>query len=120
MIWLLASLSTAHADCPWTKVESVTATMTSVTINGQYYPVKGSAARGMFVSMLVQCKASPMAIDAFQDWRSMRQATNITAGVGLCTSVLFVPLWLAAPVTAVIAGQKKEDLIVALLQPPQS
>ena len=98
MIAMMMALSSlAEASCPWTTIESVTATMTSVTINGDYYPVKGSAARGAFISVLTQCDVSPTAIAAFQEWRQMRQYTNISAGVGLC---LIGPVILVTPVTA--------------------
>lgn len=109
LLWMSSML--ARAECPWTTIESVTATMTSVTINGDYYPVKGSAARGVFISVLSQCRVSPATIAAFQQWRQMRQYTNISAGVGIC---LFWPVLLATPVTAVMAGDNREDLVVAL------
>lgn len=109
MLWLVSTL--ANASCPWSTIESVTATMTSVTINGEYYPVKGAAARGTFISVLSQCHVSPAAIAAFQEWRQMRQYTNISAVVGICCFSLAL---LATPVTAVLAGDRREDLIVAL------
>jgi hypothetical protein len=111
---LLLSLP-ARAECPWEKVESVSATMTSVTINGNFYPVKGGAARGMFLSTLAQCKTNPAAMAAFQEWRQMRQFTNASAGIGLC---LLWPVLLVTPVTAIMAGNQKDNLVVALMMPP--
>ena len=105
--------SAALADCPWEgKVERVTATMTTVTVNGRMYSVKGQAARAEFMATLADCDVSSAAVQSFADWRGFRRATNITGGVGLCC---FFPVLLATPVTAFLAGEKRDDMLAAML-----
>lgn len=116
MFGLLLALTwggVARAECAWgeRKVESAFATMTTVTINGKLFPVKGEAARAAFISALSECGVSPATIAAFQEWRSMRRWTNISGIVGACC---FTPALIATPITAVLAGDRKEDLIVLL------
>ncbi|MEQ1568600.1 MAG: hypothetical protein ABMA64_23380 [Myxococcota bacterium] len=106
----LLLVTTARAECPWTTIESVSADMVSITINGATYPAKGSTARAEFLSTLTRCGATPQTLDAFEDWRLMRRATNFTFGVGL----VVWPLWIATPFTATAAGARRDDLVIAL------
>lgn len=110
-LWMV-SAQRSEASCPWgDEVESAYATMTTVTVNGKTFSVKGEAARAQFVSILAECGDNGIAAATFQDWRSMRRWTNISAVVGLCC---VWPVLLATPVTAVLAGEKKMDLIMLL------
>ena len=109
----LALSSAAHAACPWGsgEVETVFATMTTITINGKMFSVKGEAARAQFQADLAECDAGPQASHAFREWRKMRRLTNWTGGIGICC---LWPALLATPVTAYMAGEKKEELMMAL------
>ncbi|HHO53891.1 MAG TPA: hypothetical protein ENK18_24220 [Deltaproteobacteria bacterium] len=104
--------NTARAECDWgDEVESVYATMTTITINGQIYPVRGQTERSMFAARLRECGVDPRAVKAFEDWRAMRRWTNISGIVGACC---FFPALMATPVTAILAGNRQEELLLAL------
>jgi hypothetical protein len=101
----------ARAECAWgDKVESISATMTTVTVNGQVFPVRGTDARSAFMATMRECGASESTIDAFEEWRSLRQWTNTSAGAACC---LVFPI-VATPVTAFAAGEAKKDLLELL------
>jgi len=111
---LIACLSNeVRAECAWEgDVKSASATMTTVTINGHLFPVKGEVARTQFMSTLAECGVNSMAVGSFRQWRGMRRATNGTAIAGcLC----FFPALLATPITAVMAGTFKDQMIAMLL-----
>ncbi len=109
---LLCAHQTANAGCPWEGgVESAYATMTTVTINGQTFNVKGSAARAQFMSVLNECKVNGAAVAVFNEWRSMRRWTNITGIVGACC---LWPVLIATPITASMAGERKTELVMLL------
>lgn len=103
-VWLVSSF--AEAACPWTEIQSVGADRGSVTVNGQRFPVRGSSARAAFGSTLTECGATPVTLDAYDDWRRLRRTTNVTAAVG----IVVWPLWTVTPFTAAAAGARRRDL----------
>ena len=105
--------STARAECPWEgEITSATATMTTVTINGQLFSVKGGAQRAQFAAVLSKCGVNSVATQSFIDWRSMRRATNITGVVGVCC---VLPVLIGTGVAAILAGEKRDEMLMALM-----
>jgi hypothetical protein len=88
----------------------VMATMTKVTIDGAIYPVVGGGARFAFSSMLHDCDMDSAAF-AFDQWRQQRRTTNITGVVGL---LVFWPLLIVTPFSAVAAGNHKAEMTAAI------
>lgn len=112
--WLLVialAASTAAAECPFGPIASSSATMTTVTINGQMYNVRGLLPRTAFREALVDCGEHDAA-HYFSAWRRMRRWTNIGIMAGFPSVGLF---WVGAGVTALRAGTQKELMLVALL-----
>ncbi len=108
---MLVAHNTARAECVWgDEVESAQATMTTVTINGKTFSVKGKTARAQFAANMRECGVDEFAVKSFEDWRTMRLITNLTAGVGCC----FFPSWFATPVTAILAGSRQQDMLMKL------
>ncbi|MCB9687914.1 MAG: hypothetical protein H6735_22930 [Alphaproteobacteria bacterium] len=66
--WLSLSSALA-ADCPWQPQPEVTARMTSVTVNGVRYQVRGKQARQDFERTLTVCNL-PVAAGQFHAWRA--------------------------------------------------
>lgn len=116
MIAFILALAAAHAappECAIAQGESHTvhATMTSVSIDGRLYPVRGALARGMFQAELERCGLTE-ASRHFTQWRTMRRTTNVTAVVGL---FVFQPVIFATPVCATSAGQHRQQMVLALM-----
>ena len=81
--------------CPWPSIDTVSTTMTTVTLNGETRDVRGRAARTAFVTDLQRC-GYPEAARAFERWRANRRATNLAGatvvgvypfGIGLFTAL---------------------------------
>lgn len=110
LIWLAAAA--LGAECRWTKIESVTSSMTEVTINGESIPVVGRESWEPLVRDLQVCGLTEAAF-ALQRWRSNRRATNTTAALGVPT---FMWTWVATPFTAMAANQWRIKMETALLR----
>ena len=124
LLLVLATAGRAEAACPWAGAPSVsaTATKTAVVVNGQVFPVRGRYARASFEQTLYECGAGA-AVPDFRRWRAARRATNITAvlspliwfPVPIDGGVAFVaPLPVVPPVTALMAGARKHDMLRAI------
>jgi len=111
LLGLVLGLSDAHAQgCPWGTVRSASATMTTVTVNGTLYPVRGLLPRTAFYQTLMACGENDAAY-YFDRWRQRRRWTNIGIVAGFPSVGAF---WIAAGVTAVGAGVNKELMLEAL------
>lgn len=121
LLTLTAAASSRDSDdeCPWAGEDDVRAraSLTSVTVNGDRFRVRGSRARDEFVDILESCGAD-RAVDAFDRWRAHRRAVNM-GGVFIGTG-LFVPFvgWgmslgglIVTPVMATNAGVRKREMI---------
>ncbi len=63
-------------DCAWGPVQTVSSSMTTLTVNGDTMQVRGDEARAAVLEKFHQCGlgvAAPM----FEQWRANRRATNI-------------------------------------------
>jgi hypothetical protein len=105
---------TAAAECPFGAIESSSATMTMVSVNGQTYSVRGLLPRAAFREALIDCGEHDAARH-FTEWRRMRRWTNLCIIAGFPSVGLF---WVGAGVTALQAGGQKERMLMAL-QPEQ-
>ena len=102
---LLAS-GPAYSKCPWgTRVESASATMTTVTVDGETFQVRGKN-RVAFIETLRTC-GEDEAARAFQRWRFYRRLTNATAVGG----VFLLPLWAVTAGSAIAAHPAREQMI---------
>lgn len=104
-------LATAHAgtDCDLAAPKDVSASMTAVYVDGQGHPVSGTRARDDFHQALTECGMGDSS-QAFARWRNTRVAVNGTAVAG----VLFPPLWIGTVAAALVAGQERERMELAL------
>lgn len=98
------------SGCPWSEVETVAATMTTVYINGEAYYVSGYEARTQFLSYLHSCD-NPAAAASFEMWRQDRRATNITAISG----IFVAPVWIGTAIFGMRAGGHKLQMMDELL-----
>ncbi len=57
------------------------------------------------------CDTGMAAVQAFDSWRGARRATN---GTGIAGWFVW-PAWLATPVTGIVAGSQKNQLVRLLL-----
>jgi hypothetical protein len=120
-IWMLAALLTvstltastarAEATCPWGPVESAHATITTVTINGEMYLVRGLIARTAFRQALLACGEREAAYH-FSSWRQMRRWTNVSFVAGFPSAGLF---FVVAAVTALNANSSRTLMLWSLL-----
>ena len=73
------------SECTLVGDLSVSATMTTVTINSQTHEVRGAGPKASFIEKLEQCNYQK-SVSAFRAWRGARVATNVvgplTYGVG--------------------------------------
>lgn len=103
-----------------TEHPTVFATMTTVYIDGDIYPVAGSASRFAFSSILRDCGMSHASL-AFDRWRAKRRATNTLAITGGSASLipylwpLSVPVLIVSPFQAVAAGNRKREMVAAIV-----
>ena len=104
-----ASATTA-TECPWDGSVQASATMTTVTVNGQSYDVKGELARQSFSGMLMRCGADDAALH-FSRWRNARLGTNASAVGGV---VVDDRAFFATAASALFAGRHKRDLVYSL------
>lgn len=99
MLSFLLLAAPAVAGCPWAGKDAptVSSTMTTVTVNGALYSVKGKAARTSFAANLHECNADA-AIVEFDKWRFDRRQVNAYAlsGAGLVVVGTIVDAALAA------------------------
>ncbi len=101
MLLLLVSLASAKDDCPWTEIESVSSTMTKVSINGEQRSVVGRSNWSALSRDLRDCDADQAAAN-LERWRQKRRATNTTLGVG---TFFLWPLWIGSAFHASAAGR---------------
>ncbi len=107
---LLASSALA---CPLGNTQRrVSATMTTVTIDGARWDVAGEVGRASFQNMLLSCGEDSAAGD-FDRWRNARVVTNVTGAGG----VLFPPLWIGTAGAALLSGDHRRDLVTELRTP---
>lgn len=101
----------AGEDCPWDEgIQTISATMTTVTVNGETYEVRGNQAKSEFQNTLARCEIPTDTVKLFNQWRGFRVATNVAGGVSP-----IVPLGLvASPVAGVLAGSSKSNFLYAL------
>jgi len=104
---LPAAALAAETPCPWTSSPTASASLTTVTVDGRTYVVRGSAEREAFSRLLNRCGL----VDAdarFLRWRGVRRATNV---VGMASGVALIP-----PITPVgIAGLALITTPIAIL-----
>ena len=81
----IAPTKPAPAGCAFVGNLSVSATMTTVTINGRTQEVRGAGPKAAFIEQLEQCNYQNT-VRAFRAWRGARVATNVigplTYGMG--------------------------------------
>ena len=109
---LTLSTPSFAADCPWagaTQVD-VSSGMTWVTVNGTHFSVRGSRARQEFQSVLAACDATSASY-SFDRWRANRRATNATLALGI---IVFWPVLLVSPFTALAAGAQHDQTVAAI------
>jgi hypothetical protein len=115
---LSPALALAATDCPWTGELAVSATMRTVTVNGETWLVQGVLGRHQFYDALVSCGASEAALQ-FTHWRDARVFTNATAVGGV---VVDDRAFLGTLAAAVLAGKHKRQMVEALetmvIEPP--
>lgn len=109
LLW--AGLALA-GDCPWGDAEDVraSATMTTVTVDGQVFPVRGAAERMAFAETLHDCDAGA-AVTPFDSWRRARRMTNVWSGLALVTGGWTL---IGTAVTAGKAGQMRDLMVQAI------
>jgi len=108
----------AAASCPLADgPRDVSATMSTVTIDGTTFDVQGDYARHQFLDTLHACNETQAAL-YFDRWRNARLATNATGVAGIIAPVA----WVGTAAAATIAGDKKDALVNRLRRPstPQS
>jgi hypothetical protein len=108
MIVLLLSALAAASPCPWEASPTVYSTMTSVTVGGRHYDVRG-AAREALRRDLAACGAEG-AIPALEAWRKSRRATNTWGVIGAFTWYGFI----GCAVTGPAANRNRRAFEVAL------
>jgi hypothetical protein len=103
--------SAATAECAWDTQAApvITATPNTVTIDGQTWSVQGRYARQRFVRHLEDCGQAHGAAE-FVEWRRAKRLTNTT----LVAGIAFPLIWVASPVSAVLSGQQRDRMVVAL------
>ena len=104
------SLAAAHDSCPWSGDVWATATMTTVTVDGETYPVQGQFARTEFHELLVACGAAEAALQ-FTRWRDARTVTNATAAGGV---VIDDRAFIGTLAASLFAGKHKRAMLRAL------
>lgn len=101
----------ATAECAWDTqaAPAVSATPTTVTIGDETWSVQGRYARQRFVRHLEDCGQAHAAAE-FVEWRRRKRITNTT----LVAGIAFPLVWVGSPVAAVLAGQQRDEMVVAL------
>ena len=101
----------AKAACPWAGAPTplvASAEMTRVMVAGHQFTVDGSDNRAAFMSDLQACNAKD-AVLPFNQWRSDRRLTNITAAFFPC----LLPL-IGTAFAAFDAGSQRELMLQAI------
>ncbi len=110
---VLLLVTALSADCPWASADdlAVSTTLSTVTVNGSTWDVRGDEAREQFRQILEACD-SGRASRWFRHWRLRRRAVNGTAA-GVLSAV-------ATPFAAVAADDARRMMLVHLRasQPP--
>ncbi len=106
MFWFLLAANASADDCEWPEVDKVFSTMTTLSINGDMRSVEGKTNRVSMENDLRTC-GYDQAANELRQWRSMRRATNWTAGLGL---IVVWPALIATPFTAMSAGDHRSQL----------
>ncbi len=101
----------ALEGCPWGRIQTVSSSMTTLTINGETRGVRGIEARSAISADLQRCDRAEAA-RAFDLWRAHRRATNIAGA----TLVGFWPFGIGI-YTAWNAGNWRERMEQLLLDP---
>lgn len=108
----------ALADCPWSTEAPVyaSASMSTVTVGGQSFFVRGGDSRTRFVNTLKSCETGEAA-QSFEQWRASRRATNTTAIVAGAGTPFLAPLFIWTAVAANKAKVRKEEMIARIERP---
>lgn len=118
MIALVAVVALA-ADPPPCLVDTASATMTEVQLDGKVWPVAGPRKRAEFVAE-IERRHCPDAVLKFEDWRRHRRATNTWLALAIPV-VWFPPTWplfIPAAIQGGLARSAREDLVRELQEEP--
>jgi len=99
------------ADCPWGAIETVSTTMSTLTINGKTVDVRGQEQRSALIDTMQRC-GRPEAARAFEAWRARRRTTNVS-----CATVFGCWPFGIGLVSAVQAKNKRQQFEVLLIDP---
>ena len=111
-MWLVLSSLAWGGECRWPAIETVSATMTTMTINGQTISVHGPA-QWLGVQADLQTCGHFRAARELERWRRARQGVNTC--VLLTAPTLGVSLWAGAPAFGITANERRERMVMALL-----
>jgi hypothetical protein len=113
LVWLGRSVGSTSArandDCPWeSPIRDASATLTTVTVNGTTYQVRGFEARAAFSEILRAC-GQFSALKHFEEWRRLRRFTNGGSGV-------LIPVIIAVQVLGNMLANDERNAMVAALK----
>jgi hypothetical protein len=64
------------STCPWGPIQSVSSAMTTLSVNGTTYDVRGLEARTAIIDTMQRCELDDAA-QSFARWRAARRTTNV-------------------------------------------
>ncbi len=105
----LVAVEAGRDACAWGTIETVSSSMTKLTVNGQTMNAKGEESRNQVLEMMHNCghgKAAP----EFEKWRSNRRTTNIA-----CATVFGCWPFAIGIMSAQVAKKSREEMEQILL-----